>query len=347
MRRQPFDRDRNEWPLLRVVVHSESCSDEILSGDASMAAFLQLGAFPFIDVLFTPSRDSAVSNVLQREKANVVSYRREDCYVSMDSQNRTEFILLDYTSDFTRETTTGSTVTVADDSAGRTAYCFVVGSQDPYYVQHCAAPFRADGPRVVSVQDAYDLVRILLVNSEILYLKPNWTIDACGYYLYRFKKVFHEFQFPWSVAVSGTRYGKVSAEVHDHLASLGTRLQLVCMAADQTSFHALKSPDNLTLDRTLYHFAYLVMLCTGVFDDLAWLMAHRYGIVLDRRHIKLTVSEGKTTNDLYRELGKSNKGLCELLRSDTTQRALQFVLSLAGYRSAPGVHHRHHVKHWK
>lgn len=148
----------------------------------------------------------------------------------------------------------------------------------------------------VTPSRALDLVRILLVNLGLFYLRGGTTVNEGFYYLYRFKSVFRAYQPAWSAATFGG--ASIGDAVRDQLASLGTRLEFLCRAADRGAYFALRRANNDTEDNTLYHLAYFVMLATGVFDDLAWTLAAVHDVPLRREHMVLKVPANRKSTPL-------------------------------------------------
>jgi hypothetical protein len=146
----------------------------------------------------------------------------------------------------------------------------------------------------VSPLVALDLVRLLLVNRGMYYLRGGSTVNEGFYYLYRVKSVFRAYQPAWSAAVFGS--SALGADVRDQLSSLGKRLCFLCRAADRGSHAALQRANNDTEDNALYHLAYFVMLATGVFDDLAWTLTYLYRLSLSRIQVVLKVNASRSSS---------------------------------------------------
>lgn len=155
---------------------------------------------------------------------------------------------------------------------------------------------------IVTPVSALDLVRVLLVNRGLFYLRGGITVNEGFYYLYRFKWVFRAYQQAWTVATFAR--ATLGEAVQDQLSSLGTRLNFLCRAADRGAYAAQQRANNDTEVNVLYHLAYFVMLATGVFDDLAWTLTHLYKLPSHRRnHVVLKFDAGKNTSPFLDALG--------------------------------------------
>ena len=172
-------------------------------------------------------------------------------------------------------------------------------------------------------------IRILLTNQGIFYTSPGGTVNEGFYYLYRYKKIFGDYQLAWSTAVAVSTSTQVKSDLYWQLDSLAGRLDAVCRALDKTLFFALKKANNDTLDNALYHLGYLILLSAGIFDDLAWLINFRYAIGLERRAIFLRKDENVRANrPLYQYLYANNRELHRYLTDPETQKYLRLLTSL-------------------
>jgi len=129
----------------------------------------------------------------------------------------------------------------------------------------------------VGPTEALNFIRLLTTGKNIFLATPRLRVDEGSYHVYRARVLFPEFQCAWTAAA----YSALPTEVSDQLGSLGQRLRFILQAVDQVSYHSLKQANNNTEDHIIYHLAYLVMLATGVFDDLAWTLRFLYSLPLD------------------------------------------------------------------
>src|SRR5690606_20587977 len=121
-------------------------------------------------------------------------------------------------------------------------------------------------------KQAIELIRLLAVDKDCFYTKPNEKISGFYYYLYRYKSIFFEFQPAWTKVVYAKDHGIIDSKVEEQFDSLAHRLEYICRSADKVSIYSLKEGNNSNQANALYHFGYLVMLITGVYDDIAWII---------------------------------------------------------------------------
>lgn len=173
------------------------------------------------------------------------------------------------------------------------------------------------GVTILSWTEVLDRLRLLFVNNGLFLVSPGFRVNEGFYYLYRFKKVFSSYQKAWSTASFAN---SVVGSAGDNLQSLGQRLELICRAADQTSYFALRRADNDNQDHALYHAAFLIMLITGAFDDVAWLIARLYGIEVDKMGVGLRViAKNRGNTRFWEAMADNNPALSNYLRSPNVQ----------------------------
>ena len=87
------------------------------------------------------------------------------------------------------------------------------------------------------------------------------------------KELFLEYQNFWSSVLEC----KNNADI-DTANALGNRLLLFSICMDNASIEAYKKQNNITAMHLKYHVSYLLLLITGSFDNLAWLINNLYGL---------------------------------------------------------------------
>ena len=126
---------------------------------------------------------------------------------------------------------------------------------------------------IVSYSEAKGILRLFLIQKKEFELVNNYCIDEFLYYIYRHKELFQEYQNFWSSILKG----KNNVEI-DTANALGNRLLLFSMCMDNASIEAYKAQNNTTAMHIKYHVSYLLLLITGSFDSLAWLINDLYGL---------------------------------------------------------------------
>ena len=126
---------------------------------------------------------------------------------------------------------------------------------------------------IISYSEAKDILRLFLIQKKDFEIINNFYVDESLYYTYRYKALFREYQSFWSSILKG----KNDADI-DIANALGNRLLLFSMCMDNSSIEVYKIQDNCTAMHIRYHVSYLLLLITGSFDSLAWLINNLYGL---------------------------------------------------------------------
>jgi len=278
----PFDHDTNQRPCLRLLLHSRSLGHQLLANDVHTSALLGLYHFDFIDLLITPTADLAVLRHLANCGVKCAQVECCNDYWILNEPNGQRGIgPIQSNIDYTESVIPKSHVTWLDFIMARNLEIdyFIVDPEDPF----CDSNASRDTD--VSPEEALARVRILAVNSGLFYVTPDFRVNEGFYFLYRFKKIFRSFQKAYTTTMF---LETIPIAAREQLDSLAQRLEFICRAADNTSYYALKRANNDNQDRALYNAAFLVMLVTGIFDDLAWLIAHMYSMKINNLAMPFT-----------------------------------------------------------
>ncbi len=92
----------------------------------------------------------------------------------------------------------------------------------------------------------------------------------------------------------------INEKIMNQFYSLSQRLEFICRGTDKVSYFSLKYANNHTQNNALYHLGYLIMLITGAFDDLAW--------ILD------TITKQDITGFLRKYITKTFRGIATTIR---------------------------------
>lgn len=304
----PFLRRAGDKNLLTVVVHTASFEEAILAHDPTAGRLIRLAEQPRYRVVWTPTDNEEVKRALRRAYgAEIGEYQAGDDWLLIKTplpvpvRHRTAYV-----GNWHRPAREGSRVTVLDElfTHQPAVDLFVVADGDP---------FLENDPRrryYVSPEDALNLVRVLAATLEQ---------DDSYYYQYRTAKLFPTADLA-RVAMNIARDHKFPAELRDQIESFRLRIQLILRAADRVAYHALRVPDGRAPGKCGYHLGYFIMLVTGLFDELAWTIALRYGIRLNRREVAL---RQKTAGAFFQQIGTFNADLLKFLSDPDTQARLQ------------------------
>ncbi len=106
------------------------------------------------------------------------------------------------------------------------------------------------------------------------------------------------------------------------LSGLARRLDFLCRTTDAAEIASLKTANNDTEARALFHLAFQYMLATGAFDDLAALADDVYSLNL-RKHERTLRLPRKGESRAMKLIGQHNSSLAEFVSSDRTTKAIE------------------------
>ncbi|MDP2720243.1 MAG: hypothetical protein Q8P44_10570 [Dehalococcoidia bacterium] len=300
-------------------------ADEILSQGGPAHRLVRLNCFKEIEVIPLP----IANNVLLRKFADdgLVSteYYSHESGVALRVSNDS---IYDVISPFTKRLPDNfwepiicdSEVTLADLFASNIGDFLVVAMTEPSLKRKVARD------AIITAEKALEIVRIILTAHGRYYVGDRIPISESLYYLYRYRKLFKGFQYAWTVAAYAHGKG-LSEKIHDHLLSLGTRLEFICRAYDKVAFFSLKTANYGDQSKQFYHLVYFVMLITGVFDSLAHIINEFYHMnINERESISLRTpkdDKGQKLSKFYQLLQLKNASLYEFLAEADTQKDIK------------------------
>ncbi len=136
---------------------------------------------------------------------------------------------------------------------------------------------------VISFSNCKEILRLFLVWKKRFLLSEHFTCDETMYYIYHHKNLFGELQNFWSACVA-------SDCISEWANALDNRLLLLSICVDNAKIETYKSQNNTTAMYLKYHISYLLLLSTGIFDNLAWLINNLYSLKMEENE--------RTKNDL-------------------------------------------------
>lgn len=141
-------------------------------------------------------------------------------------------------------------------------------------------PQNTNNMPVVSLSKCQEMLRLFLINKKEFLIRENFTIDETFYYIYKHKQKFSEFQNFWSATCN-------AGAIDDWADALDNRLNLLTRCIDYCKVECYKEQNNNSAMHLKYHMAYLMLLITGTFDNLAWLINNLYGLNLESSPLKI------------------------------------------------------------
>lgn len=311
----PFDRDPQSVPLMRFMLHSNSLSSEIPLTDSPAYRLVKLNCFKEIGIIPLPTADNDVRKILYANGLICTEYYSYESGVALKASDGSIYGVTSCPpKNIWEPIIPDSKVVLADVFASNMCDYLVVGVTDP------SLKCKVAKDNIIAAEQALELVRILLTAHGRFYISAELPVNEGFYYLYRFKRLFKEFQHAWTVATYAHGKG-LSEKIHDYLDSLGRRLEFICRAYDKVAFFSLKTATHDVQNNQLYHLAYFVMLITGVFDDLAHIIEEFYYMrIKGRKNISLRIPPDENPNKFYQVLQSENAALYEFLTAPDTQR---------------------------
>lgn len=158
---------------------------------------------------------------------------------------------------------------------------------------------------VTPYSEAKDILRLFLVNKKEFEVVEHFFIDESYYYIYRHKVLFPKYQSFWTSTLENKKESDT-----DTANALGNRLMLLSMCLDNARIEAYKIQNNTTAMHLKYHISYLLLLTTGVFDSLAWIINNLYALGFEekkRRQIDII------NHDFRKEVEKKSASIFSLL----------------------------------
>lgn len=190
---------------------------------------------------------------------------------------------------------------------------------------------------VISLEKCKELLRLFLVQRKQFWVSEHYKIDETLYYIYKHKHLFSEFQNYWHAVIN-------TKEDYDWEDALDNRLSMITICLDQCKTEAYKAQNNVTIMHLKYHLSYLLLLITGTFDNLAWIINNDYHLDLKRKNIdlrgtlfkqKIKVKSMKLYNVLEHEYSKNGINAIRELRDCVVHR--DFIKTIRMSNSKYGV----------
>ncbi|MFQ6794628.1 MAG: hypothetical protein ACLRT4_17865 [Thomasclavelia sp.] len=139
---------------------------------------------------------------------------------------------------------------------------------------------------VISLERCKEVLRLFLVQRKEFWVREHYMIDETFYYIYKHKQLFLEFQNYWHAIIN-------KKETYKWASALDNRLCMITICLDQCKIEAYKRQNNATAMHLKYHISYLLLLITGTFDNLAWIINNNYQLKLNRKKIDLRNNQFK------------------------------------------------------
>ncbi len=141
---------------------------------------------------------------------------------------------------------------------------------------------------MLTPREAQHYIDLCLKTHEKYYIRTNHIANRSVYYWQRLWNLVPTFQAAWPYTVYGAADNLPGGTpIIDFMQALYARLIGQKQACDQIGWLRYNVPTSDARDEMLNQLNYFFMLATGVFDSLAWLAYHRFGL---RRSSRLDVT---------------------------------------------------------
>lgn len=302
-----YDQASHKEPVVAVTIGPSAVAG---MSDGDFALLSDLAHYEFIDLCLLPL-DHPLPEQVKSSPAQIGRVRYSDPHVILDRPTSSMLLGVQDTLEHFKSMEGNSPDQALEYLAlfsSRDAG-LLVGSPDAVR----SKPKEIEGSAVYcSWPELLDHLRLICAATEHFEAAPRFTVNEGFYYLYRRDKIFPDFRRAWF-------YGRESAE--RRLQGLWTRLEFLCRSADAAEIASLRTPNNDTEDRALFHLAYHYILATGAFDDLAAVADQIYG--LDLNMYRRTLRRGRQGRSTAVEaISSHNQELAQFLESERIQKAI-------------------------
>lgn len=190
---------------------------------------------------------------------------------------------------------------------------------------------------ILPLDKALECADLYLKQHGCYYVKPpSYQADRSLYYVREARQLLPAFRRGLRIAAF-SRDGKIFSEhISEYLESLMGRFLRMLYARDRIGYEFFKRADNNTQDEMLYHLDYFVVLATGLFDTLAWLAKHRYGIRLKREQVELKIDPRKEHTTFTKCLANKDSHLHAFVLEPANRNLVHLF-----YPLRDSIQHRH------
>lgn len=324
----PYDIPRSfkKSEKFNILIHSDSISSEIKACSGKIEAIDKLNQLDEINVVFNPTEDVELRKIIENKyNSEIGSYKIKGNFMCFESKNFSGIVKIlskeSYEEQFEKVNNTKlkqiDLTTMYNDMFD----LVIVSAEDINQIK--------PDNRLTCINSVLELVRLYMINQKLFYVTKGYTIDETFYYIYRYKKIFYKYQYLWS-AVCEMDSEIEKDDLMKYCDSLSTRLEFYCRACDQTKIECLKKPSNLTASYIKYNFGYLILIMTGIYDNLAWIINELYelnitdGLKVGIKIKKSLMNQNKKNYFLEELTSKDNK-LAEFISDESIQNYIHLL----------------------
>ncbi|ATP55562.1 hypothetical protein CPT03_03325 [Pedobacter ginsengisoli] len=317
-----------------ILIHTDSFIEEIKNGAESFKRLFKISSLDTTSIVFTPTNDPRVNQILQEQEVDLASYYLQgNQYIVKSNYIHALFSYETEEEDaknFLREN--GYTL---NDS-------MLIGNR--YFHYYVSTLIKNATP----IDKILDVLQVFHVKNGIFKSDRNASIGQFFYDLIAvnkqlpsYKNLFIHFNH------LKTGYPDDFDTIENLLQSLNDRMILMNKAVIELKYQSLRTVTNNASTEVMYHLSYFVVLVTGVYDNLAWIINYLYGLGYSLEHINRTKVKlqnvhnptNKPTEAYYKNLLHKAPGICKYLLSDKISCLIDFI-----YPLRDAIQHRSFIK---
>ncbi len=177
---------------------------------------------------------------------------------------------------------------------------FIIDESDPLHNEKTLS-------NLATFRSVKKFLRIIFSNRGIFLHRHNQHLGEGWYYHIRANKIFKCCKEFWSISVYlQNKYPSINRS----MGSLWKRFNFLLRAYEKVAYYALDLDHDDSHNNVLYHLGFYILLCTGAFDELAWITNDLYGFRLDKRKV------GLRSPAFHEKLRQHKSAIADLLLKD-------------------------------
>lgn len=309
-----------EQPLC-ILINTDSLAEDIKQHSEKIQKLCNINELNEVWVVFSPTEDKELEELIQNEyQCEIGKYDANEKFIGINYSHYQSIVMYIWKDSFENKlkkvnnsNLNSIDLSIMEDEDSE--FDFVVMSLNDLgkIGNYCKA---------VDIDDIIEKIRLFMLNKHCFYVSKHYKIDETFYYLYRYKKTFSEYQRIW-----GNVYN--IRGISEWVDSLAQRFEFYCRASDKTKIECLKAPNNTTASHIKYNFSYLILIMTGIYDNLAWIISIIYDLEIDKNRVGIKIPTKFLNNnkltDYLRSLKDKNKELVEYISSPLTQKYIHLL----------------------
>ncbi|MBX3722409.1 MAG: hypothetical protein KF713_11275 [Turneriella sp.] len=320
VRENPFDYPYEKRPYIGIMVHSESLRNHLLNGSILCEQLFGLLEYDAVRIYLTPIKNKELLSKATESQWPVAKWAEFQGVVNI-SQGRVD-VRQPKENERLENTpfVSGSAYSLFDHLSNLHEYYhfMVLEDTDPVF----SSPKKPE--EIITIKQALDYARLILVCHNYFWISRSWRATEFEYYAYRHRNYFEPIS--WLAAYITVESGKVDLRAFSN--SLRLRLELWCRAVDKARIFSMRSNLADRFQKTLYDFNYHLLLTTGIFENIAWIINYTFELGFDRSESqKMGLrNSSKNVRKFLAKIPDSN--LKSLLKDQHTQEIIEIFYDL-------------------